>query len=91
MLFQFLLKAPDVEKLVLFCNRHMGWSPDETKRLLEPALRQESGLRQTRIDSFMRYEDKIKFADVRSKRLREVLGFRPNGDKAAKNGEEDSS
>jgi hypothetical protein len=38
----------------------------------------QSGLRQTRIDSFMKYEDSIKFADVRSKRLRDVLGLKPD-------------
>ena len=35
----------------------------------------ESGLRQTRIESyFMRYEDNIKFAEIRSRRLRDVFG-----------------
>lgn len=82
--------APDLENLVVFCNRHIGWSPDETKRLLEPVLQQEGGMRQTRIDSFMRYEDKIKFADVRSKRLREVLGIKENGGKAKNDGDEDT-
>lgn len=68
---------PDVDNLVLFCNRHIGWSPEETKRYLEPVVQQlQNGLRQTRIDSFMKYEDGIKFADVRSKRLREVLGLK---------------
>jgi hypothetical protein len=33
----------------------------------------KKGLRQTRIDSYMKYEDSIKFANVRSKRLRDVL------------------
>ena len=89
-LFLVLFVAPDLENLVLFCNRHMGWSPDETKHLLEPVLRQESGMIQTRIDSFMRYEDKIKFADVRSKRLREVLGIKENGGKANDDGDEES-
>ena len=71
--------APDIEKIILFCNKHIGWAPDDTKRFLEPVIQSRNskkGLRQTRIDSFMRYEDGIKFADVRSKRLRDVLGIK---------------
>jgi hypothetical protein len=30
-------------------------------------------MHQTRLDSFMKYEDGIKFADIRSKRLQSVL------------------
>ena len=72
---RFSWGVPDLERLVVFCNRHMGWSPDETSKMVSPVVeRVENGsMRQTRIDSFMRYEDGIKFADVRSKRLREVL------------------
>jgi hypothetical protein len=44
--------------------------------VLEPVTKKaRSGYYQTRIDSFMRYEDSIKFAKVRSKRLRKVLGL----------------
>lgn len=71
--------APDVEKIIVFCNKHIGWAPDDTKRFLEPVIQSRNnkkGLRQTRIDSYMRYEDGIKFADVRSKRLRDVLGLK---------------
>jgi DNA excision repair protein ERCC-5 len=78
---RFSWDAPDVEKLILFCNRHIGWPPEETKRLLDPVTEQmHRGLRQTRIDSFMKYEDSIKFANIRSKRLREVLGFEQTKD-----------
>ena len=45
--------------------------------MLEPVVKRlESGerYRQTRLDSFMRYEDGIKFASIPSKRLRAVLG-----------------
>lgn len=76
---KFSWGVPDVEGLVAFCNRHMGWSEDETRRTLEPVvLRAESGdrYRQTRLDKFMSYSDGIKVADVRSKRLREVLGLK---------------
>jgi DNA excision repair protein ERCC-5 len=72
---RFSFGAPDVDKLVTFCTRHLGWRPEETKHILDPVLNKiESGYRQTRMDSFMTYEDGIKFADVRSKRLRKVLG-----------------
>jgi 5'-3' exonuclease len=72
---RFSWGVPDLERLIHFCNRYVGWSPDETRKLLQPVVEKlESGsMRQTRIDSFMSYEDGIKFADVRSKRLREVL------------------
>mmetsp|Transcript_10905 Transcript_10905/g.22305 ORF Transcript_10905/g.22305 Transcript_10905/m.22305 type:complete len:1255 (-) Transcript_10905:122-3886(-) len=69
----------DVEGLVEFCSRHIGWQEEETRRMLEPVVkRNESGerYRQTRLDSFMRYEDGIRFADVKSKRLRSVLGLK---------------
>jgi len=67
---------PDVEGLTLFCTRHIGWRPEETRRLVEPVVEKvRNKYRQTRLDSFMRYEDGIKFANVRSKRLREVLGI----------------
>ena len=48
---------------------------------MDPVVKElGKGLRQTRIDSFMRYEDSIKFADVRSKRLRDVLGLKGGTD-----------
>ena len=75
---KFSWGTPDVEGLVQFCSRHIGWTETETRRMLEPVVeRNQSGnrYRQTRLDSFMRYEDGIKFADVKSKRLREVLGL----------------
>lgn len=70
--------APDFENIITFCNKHIGWAPEDTKRLLEPVMQVRNGKKgmiQTRIDSYMRYEDGIKFADVRSKRLRDVLGL----------------
>lgn len=72
--------VPDLEGLISFCTRNIGWTTTETNSLLKPVLKriEESGTtHQTRIDSFMRYEDGIKFANVRSKRLREVLGMAP--------------
>jgi DNA excision repair protein ERCC-5 len=73
---RFSWGVPDLDKLVVFLNRHAGWNPEETRRLLEPVVKkmEDGSGRQTRIDSFMmRYEDAHKFANVRSKRLREVL------------------
>lgn len=73
---KFSWGIPDVDRLILFCNKYVGWNADETRRLLKPVVdKLEFGgsMHQTRIDSFMRYEDGIKFADVRSKRLRDVL------------------
>ena len=72
---RFSWGVPDLEHLLVFCNKHAGWAPDETRRLLEPVIAkvESVSMRQTRIDSFMRYEHGIKFADVRSKRLRQVL------------------
>jgi DNA excision repair protein ERCC-5 len=73
---RFTWARPDVEKLIHFCQQYVGWSPNETKKYLDPVMNKlESGLRQTRLDSYMKYEDRIQFADVRSKRLRHVLGL----------------
>ena len=69
---------PDVDGLVLFCNKHMGWTEEYTRKMLEPVVQRSHATnqyRQTRMDSFMRYDDGIKFAEVRSKRLRAVLGL----------------
>ena len=80
---RFSWGIPDLEGMIVFCNRHIGWNADETGKQLEPVIKRiQSGSRQTRIDSFMRYEDGIKFASVRSKRLKEVL----KGSKQRKNG-----
>lgn len=76
-----MLSVPDSEALIIFCNKHIGWPPEDTKRYLDQIVQGlQSGLRQTRIDSYMKYEDSIKFADVRSKRLRDVLDLKPEAD-----------
>lgn len=73
---KFTWGSPDVENLIPFCAQHIGWSREETLKVLDPVIKKSnSGLYQTRIDSFMKYEDSIKFANVRSKRLRKVLGL----------------
>jgi len=66
--------SPDEEGLHQFCNKIIGWRPEDTRRYLDPVIHKPRNGRQTRIDSFMSYEQGIKFADVRSKRLRKVLG-----------------
>jgi DNA excision repair protein ERCC-5 len=77
---RFSFGTPDVDNLLVFCSRYLGWRPEETKQLLDPVMNKiQSGYRQTRLDSFMTYEDGIKFADVRSKRLRDVLKITSNG------------
>jgi DNA excision repair protein ERCC-5 len=73
---RFTWAVPDMERLILFCNKHVGWPADETRKMIQPVIEkieQGRSMHQTRIDSFMRYEDGIQFANVRSKRLREVL------------------
>jgi DNA excision repair protein ERCC-5 len=67
--------TPDRERLLMFCQRSMGWEYDETRKLLEPVLqRLEDTSRQTRLESFfMREQDDIRFANVKSKRLRAVF------------------
>lgn len=71
---RFSWGVPDADELVKFCTRNMGWEASETRRILDPIIkRAEGGMRQTRLDTFMRYSDNIQFADVRSKRLRTVF------------------
>jgi len=71
---RFSWGTPDVENLIKFCGRYIGWTAEETNKWLAPVVEKiNTGYRQTRIDSYMRYEDSITFADVRSKRLRGVL------------------
>ncbi|KAL7459546.1 hypothetical protein ACHAWC_011341 [Mediolabrus comicus] len=66
---------PDIDGLRQFCADSIGWDAAETDRVVQPVLEiLESGSKQTRIESyFMKYEDGIKFAEVKSKRLKAVL------------------
>eukprot|EP00957_Ditylum_brightwellii_P164208 12502057-Ditylum_brightwellii.AAC.1 len=72
---KFSWGMPDLENIRRFCSHKIGWTHEETDRAVIPALQQmESGSRQTRIESyFMKYDDEIKFAKVRSKRLKSVF------------------
>jgi hypothetical protein len=83
---QFTWGVPDVEGLLLFCQKQIGWRQEETKRLLDPVMskiERGKGFVQTRLDSFMTYEDSVKFAHVRSKRLRDVLGLEEEDTKSS--------
>ena len=64
-----------MEGLRHFCSETLGWDQEETSRIVGPVLKVlESGSKQTRLESyFMKYDDGIKFAEVRSKRLKAVL------------------
>jgi DNA excision repair protein ERCC-5 len=91
---RFSWGIPDLNGLIAFCHGHMGLVATETERLITPIIQrmEEGSMRQTRIDSFMRYEDGIKFAKIQSKRLRQVLGLSPsNGSTAAKTTAEQQS
>lgn len=71
----FTWGKPDIDGLRQFCANSIGWDNEETDRVVKPVLNiLESGSTQTRIESyFMKYEDNIKFAEVKSKRLKAVL------------------
>ena len=60
--------------LQVFCLKKMGWDESETNRTIVPVINEmKKGMRQTRLDGyFMRVEDNIKFADIKSKRLKEA-------------------
>lgn len=66
---------PDIDGLRQFCANTIGWDAEETDRVVQPVLKiLQRGSKQTRIESyFMKYEDGIKFAEVKSKRLKAVL------------------
>jgi len=74
---RFSWGLPDIEALRVFCAQKIGWPAEETDRAIVPvikALESAAGTRQTQLESyFMRYEDNIKFANVKSKRLQSVL------------------
>ncbi len=81
---KFSWAKPDLPGLQHFCAEAMGWEQDETDRMVAPVLKVlESGSTQTRIESyFMRYEDNVMFAKVKSKRLQEVLEDIRGGEEA---------
>lgn len=72
---RFSWGAPDLDRLLVFCERNMGWNPRETRKLLDPVIeRLADTSRQTRLEShFMTVGQDIRFATIKSKRLREVF------------------
>lgn len=71
---EFTWGTVDEANLVKFCEAYLGWEADDTLQQLKPVLEaQTAGLHQRRIDSYMRYEDSIKFGEINSKRLQKVL------------------
>ncbi|KAL7525542.1 hypothetical protein ACHAXR_001053 [Thalassiosira sp. AJA248-18] len=72
---KFSWARPDLSGLQRFCAETLGWEEEECSRIVNPVLQVlESGSKQTRLESFfMKYEDGITFAKVRSKRLKAVL------------------
>lgn len=73
---KFSWGRPDIAGLHVFCAETLGWEKEETDRVVNPVLEViSSGSTQRRLDSYflMKYEDDIKFATVKSKRLKAVL------------------
>jgi DNA excision repair protein ERCC-5 len=75
---RFSWGMPNLDGLVVFCQQNLGWPADETKTLIHPIIERlqstTGSMRQTRLDSYMmKYEDGLKFATIRSKRLQSVL------------------
>jgi DNA excision repair protein ERCC-5 len=71
---RFTWGVPDVESIQAFCSNRMGWTKEEIDKIVLPIMKNKGSMRQTRLDSFlMRYNDDIKFAKVRSARLRSVM------------------
>lgn len=72
---QFSFAAPDFEGLRVFCDMKLDWDRSETDKVIQPVIERLSDRsRQTRLDLYFKsYKDNIKFAAIRSKRLREVV------------------
>ena len=72
---KFSWGIPNLDGLHHFCAESLGWERAETDRIVNPVLKiLENGSKQMRLESyFMRYEDGIKFAEVKSKRLKAVF------------------
>jgi DNA excision repair protein ERCC-5 len=65
---------PDLDAICKFLCQKIGWEVSQIDQILLPVIKSmEETKRQRKIDGyFMRSEDNIKFANVRSKRLRKV-------------------
>ncbi|ETV80048.1 hypothetical protein, variant 2 [Aphanomyces astaci] len=73
---RFSWSVPDLANLRVFCGQEFGWPIDTVDSKLLPVVRAVSrGFQaQTRIDGyFTSYNDNIKYAKIRSKRLKAVV------------------
>ncbi|RLO00365.1 hypothetical protein DYB28_012595 [Aphanomyces astaci] len=73
---RFSWSVPDLANLRVFCGQEFGWPIDTVNSKLLPVVRAVSrGFQaQTRIDGyFTSYNDNIKYAKIRSKRLKAVV------------------
>lgn len=80
-------KEPNRESIAEFLNQQLGWSVDEALRKIKGPI--DNYLKrqvQTRLDSFfVTYNDKNKFAAIRSKRMQKaVVGMRSNSTASGK-------
>ena len=64
---RFSWEKPRMDDLQLFCAETLGWDHEETSRVVSPVLKAlQSKSKQRRLESyFMKYNDGIKFAEVR--------------------------
>ncbi|RLN48932.1 hypothetical protein BBJ28_00003276 [Nothophytophthora sp. Chile5] len=83
---RFSWSAPDLTALRSYCSNAFGWDQQKSDGallpLMEKAKEAESGGRrvQTRLDRFFtRYDDQVKYAQIRSKRLRSAVNQRVSG------------
>lgn len=81
---KFTWSKPNLDGLQQYCAETLGWDQEQTDRVVNPVLEVlENGSKQTRLESyFMRYEDDITFAKVKSKRLKAVLDDIQGGENA---------
>lgn len=65
---KFSWSKPQIDGLQKFCAETIGWDQEETNRVVQPVLQVlANNSKQRRLDSyFMKYEDGIKFAEVRN-------------------------
>jgi len=72
---KFSWGIPDLDGLRPFCQKLIGWRYEETDKIIVPVLKElAKGSRQMKLESyFMTYRDNIKFANIRSKRLKATL------------------
>lgn len=73
---KFSWSLPDLAGLRGFCAQTFGWNQDKADGVLLPLMEKASTGKavQTRIDQFFRsYDDQVKYAKIKSKRLRSAV------------------